>query len=103
MGHIKKFNEHRSKEEDVTASDATHKLYGEIKIGDRIEWQGNYFSGIDRDGNFKSDNFQSGVNKVKRIFKEGAVIYMELDNRKQFRIKSLRNPNEDLGDWKKLN
>lgn len=80
-----------------------HHLYGKIKLGDTIEWSGDYFSGYGKNGEIKSDKKLSGVNKVTRLFKEGKLIVMELDNKKQFFVKSLREPGKSIDDsWKKL-
>ena len=98
--HIQSFNEHR---ENLNISDVSHSFYGEIKVGDTIEWGGEYFSGYDKQGGFKNDRKLSGVNKVRKIFKEGKLVWMELDNGKQFIIKNLRKPDEIVDDsWKKL-
>jgi hypothetical protein len=100
LKHIKSFNEAT---ENLNISDVSHSLYGEIKVGDTIEWSGNYFSGYDKRGGFKSDKKLSGVNTVTRVFKEGNLIVMELDNKKQFFIKNLREPEKIIDDsWKKL-
>ena len=99
-GHIQSFKEHQ---ENLNISDVSHSLYGEIKVGDTIEWSGNYFSGYDKKGGVKSDKKLSGINTVTRIFKEGNLIVMELDNKKQFFIKNLREPEKIIDDsWKKL-
>lgn len=97
--HIQSFNEHG---ENLNISDVSHSLYGEIKVGDAIEWGGEYFSGYDTHGGFKNKKL-SGVNKVRKIFKEGMLVWMELDNGKQFIIKNLRKPDEIADNsWKKL-
>ena len=100
LKHLKSFNEAT---ENLNISDVSHSLYGEIKVGDTIEWSGNYFSGYDKKGGVKSDKKLSGINTVTRIFKEGNLIVMELDNKKQFFIKNLREPEKIIDDsWKKL-
>jgi hypothetical protein len=98
--HIQSFNEHQ---ENLNISDVSHSLYGKIKVGDTIEWSGNYFSGYNKKGDFESNKKLSGVNKVSKIFKEGNLVVMELDNGKQFFIKNLRQPEKMIDDsWKKL-
>jgi hypothetical protein len=67
-------------------SDVSHNFYGEIKVKDTIEWNGEYFSGYDEVGGFKNRKM-SGVNKVIKIFKELELVWMELDNGKKFIIK----------------
>jgi hypothetical protein len=103
MKHLKTPQQLNEAAENLNISDVSHSLYGEIKIGDTIEWSGNYFSGYDKKGGFKSGKKLSGVNTVTRIFKEGNLIVMELDNKKQFFIKNLREPEKVIDDsWKKL-
>jgi hypothetical protein len=100
LKNMKTFEEHSS---ELNISDVSHSFYGEIKIGDTIEWSGEYFSGYDKQRGFKNDKKLQGINKVRKIFKEGMLVWMELDNGKQFIIKNLRNPDEIVdGSWKKL-
>ena len=103
MKHIKTQKQLNEASENLNISDVSHSFYGEIKVGDAIEWGGEYFSGYDKQGGFKNDRKLSGVNKVRKIFKEGMLVWMELDNGKQFIIKNLRKPDEIVDDsWKKL-
>lgn len=97
MKHLRNFNESTT----VNQSDVIHPEYGEIKIGDTIEWWGDFFDGYDDKGGFKNKH-QTGVNKVKEIYKDGMLIIIKLDNRKEFILKSLREPNKVYGGWKKL-
>lgn len=100
LKNMKTFEEHSS---ELNISDVSHSLYGEIKIGDTIEWSSNYFSGYNKKGGFEFNKKLSGVNKVINIFKDGNLVVMELDNGKQFFIKNLRQPEKIIDDsWKKL-
>lgn len=83
--------------------DVNHPIYGEIKINDTIEWSGDYFSGYDDNGEMLCNNHQSGINKVTKFFNEFNLVWMELDNEKQFIIKNLKHPNKIIdSSWKKL-
>jgi hypothetical protein len=73
-------------------NEANHIVYGKICVGDTIEWGGTYSYGYD-----------SGVNKIVRIFIENKFIWFELDNGKVGIINNLRKPDEiPDSTWKKL-
>ena len=57
----------------------------DIKVGDTIKWSGKYFSG-----------YESGINKVKRIYEEDGFLWMELDNSKLFAIENTERHNSSF-------
>ena len=88
--------------ETPTPEEVTHSIYGEIKIGDTIQWCGDYFDGWNEDGSYKT-KYLSGTNTVSKLFKEPGCSMMELDNGKQFAIRLFRRNIDGPDDWKKLN
>ena len=96
--HIQSFNEHV---ENLNISDVSHSLYGEIKIGDTIEWSGDYFDGYNVDRTLKLKHLE-GVNKIVDIFVQNNELNMRLDNRKIFSIKNIKTGEEWDNSWKKL-
>jgi len=97
--HVKGFNEHKENINHITH--ASHSLYGEIRIGDTIEWSGDYFDGYNDDRTHKLKHLE-GVNKIVDIFIQYNELKMRLDNRKIFSIKNIRTGEEWDNNWKKL-
>jgi hypothetical protein len=62
----------------------------EPKVGDSVEWSGNFLSG-----------FLQGVNKITKIYRESGYYWMELENNKCFIIKPAnRFTNKNFKDLK---